>query len=170
MSAVKMRKLNKEKTGPVLLETACVKRRSLMGFTLVEIMIVVAIIALLAAIAIPNLLRARLSANEAAAQTGMRTIHTAAQSYRAVGRAFPQSLGTLSSAIPPYIDSVLGAGLKQGYSFAIGSAATDSFTATARPQAFGNTGERSFYVDESGVIRYTPADRAANSTDSPITP
>ena len=141
------------------------------AFTLVEIMIVVAIIALLAAIAIPNLLRARLSANEAAAQAAMRTIHTAVQSYRAVNTAFPQSLSILSSVNPSYIDSVLGAGLKHGYSFSINSAATDTFSAIAQPQSFGHTGVRSFYVDETGVIRYyTADDRGPNSDDPPITP
>lgn len=141
----------------------------LAGFTLVEIMIVVAIISLLAAIAIPNLIRARLSANEAAAETAIRTLHTAAQSYRAVNTAFPASLSVLASTTPPYIDSVLGAGSKNGYNFTI-TAATNTFSATARPQNYGTSGARSFFVDESGVIRYTNADAEPTASDDPITP
>lgn len=145
------------------------QRFEIAGFTLVEIMIVVAIIALLAAIAIPNLIRARLSANEAAAETAIRTINTAAQSYRAVGTTFPASLAVLATATPPYIDSVLGSGSKNGYNFAITSG-TNTFSATARPQNFATSGTRSFFVDESGVIRYTNADAQATAADDPITP
>ncbi len=142
---------------------------SLTGFTLVEIMIVVAIIALLAALAIPNLLRVRLDANEATAEAALRTINTSAQSYRAVSTAFPGSLSELSSANPPYIDSVLGTGAKNGYNFSIIST-SNTFSATARPQAYGQSGKRSFFVDESGVIRYTVADAVPCETDTPITP
>lgn len=137
------------------------------GFTLVEIMIVVAIIALLAAIAIPNLLRARLNANESAAIGAMQTVSTAAQSWRSSNVDYPLNLGELSGAAPPYIDSVLGGGAKQGYSFAL-TGSTNTFTATARPQTFGTTGNRSFFVDESGVIRFTAANLAATVSDGPI--
>ena len=127
------------------------------GFTLVEIMIVVAIIALLAAIAIPNLLRARVNANEAAGVSALKTIATAAISYRSVNTAYPADLNALGSATPAYVDSVLGCASqpcgKQGYSFAL-TGATNTFTATAVPQAFATTGNRSFYVDESGVVKY----------------
>ena len=122
------------------------------GFTLVEIMIVVAIIALLAAIAIPNLLRARLNANESAAIGAMQTISTAAQSYRSSNPSYPLTLTPLGAATPPYIDSVLSAGGKSGYSFAL-IGATNSFTATGVPQTPGTSGVRSFFVDESGVIK-----------------
>lgn len=139
------------------------------GFTLVEIMIVVAIIALLGAIAIPNLLRARLDANEATAEAALRTINTSAQSYRAVSTTYPGSLNELAIAIPPYIDSVLGTGAKNGYNFSITST-SNTFSATARPQVFGQSGRRSFFVDESGVIRYTSLDSVPVVTDPPITP
>lgn len=122
------------------------------GFTLVEIMIVVAIIALLAAIAIPNLLRARLNANESAAIGAMRTIVTAAISYRGANPGFPADLGVLSGATPPYIDSVLGAGNKQGYYFIL-AGSPHTFTVTANPVAHGSSGNRSFFADESGVVR-----------------
>lgn len=136
------------------------------GFTLVEIMIVVAIIALLAAIAIPNLLRARLNANESAAIAAMQTISTAAQSYRSANPTYPLALGSLSGATPPYIDSVLGSGAKQGYSFSL-LGSTNSFTATGGPQTVGTTGSRYFFVDESGVVRYS-ASATATGTSTPI--
>ncbi len=124
------------------------------GFTLVEIMIVVAIIVLLAAIAIPNLLRARLSANEATAIAAMRTISTAAESYRAAQSppAYPGNLSLLSSANPPYIDTVLGAGNKSGYTFSWAGSG-NTFGVTAAPQTANVTGVRSFFVDQSGVVR-----------------
>ena len=137
--------------------------RQKLGFTLVEIMIVVAIIVLLAAIAIPSLLRTRLNANEAAALSALRTVSSSAQSYRSANPAYPTNLNSLSSATPAYIDSVLGSGSKQGYTFAL-TGVTNTFTATARPQTFQTTGVRTFGVDESGVVKYTTASGAAPDT------
>jgi type IV pilus assembly protein PilA len=136
------------------------------GFTLVEIMIVVAIIALLAAIAIPNLLRARLAANESAAIAAMKTVSIAAHTYRAGSPQYPANLSSLSSATPPYIDSVLGGGNKSGYTFNMTGDAS-GFVAYAVPQSVNTTGVRRFFVDTSGVIRYN-ASGAATGTDSPI--
>lgn len=138
------------------------------GFTLVEIMIVVAIIALLAAIAIPNLLRARLNANESAAISALRTVSSSCISYRSVNTTYPSTLTSLSGATPPYIDAVLGAGTKSGYNFSITASGTNTFSSTARPQTFQTTGVRSFFVDESGVIRWTNADVAATSGDAAL--
>ncbi len=129
------------------------------GFTLVEIMIVVAIIALLAAIAIPNLLRARLNSNESAAISALRTVASSAISYRSVSTGYPANMAALTSVTPAYVDNVLGAGAKNGYNFAL-TGATNTFTATARPTTFQTTGVRGFFVDESGVLRWTNADAA----------
>ena len=125
------------------------------GFTLVEIMIVVAIIALLAAIAIPNLLRARHNANEAAAIASLRTISTALESYRAAQTPptyVGGTLNALSTANPPYIDTTLGTGAKQGYGFVLAIANANQYTCTATPVTMNVTGTRVFVVTESGVI------------------
>ena len=125
------------------------------GFTLVEIMIVVAIIVLLAAIAIPNLLRARLNANEAASIASLRTLSSALESFRSAQStpAYPANLAALSSATPPYVDSVLAGGTKQGYIFTYARTNNNQYGVVAAPQTAGVTGSRSFFVDESGVLR-----------------
>lgn len=125
------------------------------GFTLVEIMIVVAIIALLAAIAIPNLLRARLNANESTAIAALRTVSTACESFRSAQNpvTYPANLAALSGATPPYIDATLGAGTKSGYTFTYAQVSANQFTCVAAPVTANVTGIRSFFVDESGVIR-----------------
>ncbi|MFH0795557.1 MAG: prepilin-type N-terminal cleavage/methylation domain-containing protein [Candidatus Omnitrophota bacterium] len=133
------------------------------GFTLVEIMIVVAIIALLAAVAIPNLLRARLNANEGAAIGNMHTTVTAMGSFQANQSppTYPATLAALGTATPPYIDTVLSGGTKQGYTFAYTPAAADArgcvndYALTATPVVVGTTGNRTFFADASGVIRLT---------------
>ena len=124
------------------------------GFTLVEIMIVVAIIALLAAIAIPNLLRARHNANESAAIGSLRTVSSAEESFRAAQN--PTTYGTLvalGAAVPPYIDNILAAGgPKQGYGFVLANLTANTYTVTATPTIVGTTGTRVFSVSETGVV------------------
>ena len=144
------------------------------GFTLVEIMIVVAIIALLAAIAIPNLLRARLAANESAAIAALKTVASAAHTFRAANPAYPTSLGDLFTDLtPPYIDSVLASGTKQGYVFnltPVTSTGPDpttgdsGFEVVADPVSEGVTGNRYFFVDTSGVIRWSNTTATSSST------
>ena len=141
------------------------------GFTLVEIMIVVAIIALLAAIAIPNLLRARLQANESAAQAAIKTIATAEVTYRSANPNYATlvELGAPATG-PQYIDIVLGCSTppctKSGYNFNTATIAAETFMASGVPQTANVTGVRSFCVTEDGVVRVQAAggaiaDRAA---------
>jgi len=131
------------------------------GFTLVEIMIVVAILATLATLAISGVLRARHNANEMAAIASCRTIVTAAQSFYANSypHVYPNDLSDLVLPVssPPYIDNVLASGTKQGYNFTYTFVDTESFTLTADPAVLGKTGTRYFFADETSVIK-------ANST------
>jgi len=134
------------------------------GFTLVEIMIVVAIIALLAAIAIPNLLRARLNANETAAQATLATISSSNVSYRSVNALYG-TIAQMAAAIPPYLDGTVGtaqaAGGKQGYYFtSTGEETANVYCVAARPVLYQNTGNRAFCVSEDGVLRVADPDAA----------
>lgn len=129
------------------------------GFTLVEIMIVVAIIVLLTALAIPGILRSRLIANEATAIAALKTVASGAVSYRAGNSDYPANLSILSTSYPPYIDSVLGMGVKQGYNYVLTSG-VGYFNVTAWPVTYNVTGTRSFYVDTSGVVRASSSGNA----------
>ena len=156
------------------------------GFSLIELLIVVAIILIIAAIAIPNLLRSRIAANEASAVGSMRTINTAqvtyASTYPATGYA--DSLGALgpgstvgntsaTSSNAVLLDSVLGCTTqpcsKSGYSFNLVSTGAPPwyYNLTATPITVNQTGVRRFYSDATGVIRYNTS-ATATSTDSPL--
>jgi len=149
------------------------------GFTLIELMIVVAIIAIIAAIALPNLLRSRMAANEANAIGNLRSISTAETQFQAVaaggfvnGSATYGTLTQMRAATPPFIDAVLGAdpAVKSGYVFvAVPNTPTATtaaaFTATASRQG-ANSGNRSFLVSTDGVVRAVQGDGPA-TTDSP---
>lgn len=108
------------------------------GFTLVEIMIVVAIIALLAAIAVPGLLRARLNANDSASRAAISTIATAAESYAAAEGLYPINEGQMTGATPPYMPPVVN---PAGYTInQVYVAGGGGYTITATPVACDSTG------------------------------
>lgn len=139
-----------------------------LGFSLIELLIVVAIILIIAAIALPNLLRARIAANEASASASMRTISTSELTYNL---AYPMigytNLASLGGAVPCaptsasacMVDSVLSTGTKSGYLFVAtpsssGVPITDEFLVTGVPADIGVTGEKGFCTIEDHVIFY----------------
>jgi prepilin-type N-terminal cleavage/methylation domain-containing protein len=125
------------------------------GFSLIELLIVVAIILIIAAIAIPNLVKSKMAANEAAAVGSVRTIVTSELTYASVNSATGYTtLGNLYSA--GLIDSVLGAGSKSGFSFTLGTSSdtpTSQFTAAAGPITPGTTGTNYYCADQTAVIQ-----------------
>ena len=148
------------------------------GFSLIELLIVVAIILIIAAIAIPNLLRSRMAANEASAVGSLRTLNTAAVTYSSTypANGYPATLAALgttagaTSASADLIDSVLASGTKSGYGFTFtgdGNLPSNGYSIVGDPVNRGTSGQRGFYTDQSGVIRYNPT-ATASSSDAPL--
>src|SRR5437867_7266664 len=122
----------------------------------IPMLIVVAIILIIAAIAIPNLLRARRSANEGSATASVRTIGSGELLYRSTNGNFTTLAGLAADSI---IDNVLGGGTKSGYAFAAaaGTSSDLQFTATGTPSVSTGatqTGARFFFTDETQVVRF----------------
>jgi prepilin-type N-terminal cleavage/methylation domain-containing protein len=155
------------------------------GFSLIELLIVVAIIGIIAAIAIPNLIASKRAANEGSAQSSIRTIHSSEALYQAT--AGNGEFGTLANlATENLIDSVLsGAAGKSGYTFLcpIGNLSAAgvrpaTFFATANPTNVApgtRTGNRSFTIAEDGILRTRvsdtpPADHATATTSATWAP
>ena len=135
------------------------------GFTLIELMIVIAIIAIIAAVAIPSLLNARKSGNEASAISSLRTISSVNQQYRTRFQSYAGNLADLSAA--KYVDEVLGSGTKSGYTFTY-TGTGETWSVSAVPTIVATDGDRGFFVDTSSVIRFDPTGAAATSASNPI--
>jgi len=149
------------------------------GFSLIELLIVVAIILIIAAIAIPNLIKSKMAANEASAVGSVRTVNTGEVNYAATcpGIGYSTTLAQLNNggcaAATGLIDAVLSAGAKSGYTFVEAGVQgadnlNDTYTVTARPAVLGTTGQRMFCSDQTGVIRYTLTGAGCTGGSAPL--
>ena len=131
------------------------------GFSLIELLIVVAIILIIAAIAIPNLLRSRIAANEASAASSVRTVVSMETQYKINSGSYG-TLAELNTA--NLVDAALGVtGVKSGYTFASAGIALDAFQITADPTSPGNSGVRAFCADQNSIVK-------VDGTSNPPTP
>lgn len=153
------------------------------GFSLIELLIVVAIILIIAAIAIPNLLRAKMAANEASAVASLRTYNTAIVAYQTTYNTDPTTnfaqLGPVSGGGAPsasasdLVDGLLGASgspVKSGYNFTytpVSATPVTQYSILAVPSS-ASTGQRKFFTDQSGVIRQTTNGTTPTVTSTPI--
>ena len=164
------------------------KRIAERGFTLVEIMIVVAIIALLAAIAIPNVLRGRTTANETSSIGNLRALVSSLEMYRSVNNVYPQTAnwgadmypgaGVPAFGPPSFNLATLAASQIQGYAYTFTAGpggCTDlllncvTYVVSSVPVIVNQTGTRAFFVSEAGTIRHVtgagPASVTCNTID-----
>lgn len=124
------------------------KNRS--GFTLVEILVVVAIIALLATIALPNLMRARIQANESSAQSTLKTISSSLENYYALNNQYPDDTTSLIGAVPPYLNVDYFAAARNGYTYTAGLGPY-SYEITAVPVS-SSFGTHSYTISTGAVL------------------
>ncbi len=147
------------------------------GFSLIELLIVIAIILIIAAIAMPKLTKARMFAYEMAAIRTLHTINTAQTQYFSTYGRYATSLAELgppagggtaaTAAAADLITGDLALGVKSGYVFTmVGS--PHGYTANANPQVYNTTGTRSFYTDQSTVIREHLGNEPASANDPEI--
>ena len=151
------------------------------GFSLIELLIVVAIILIISAIAIPSYMHSRMQANEVSAANSLRMINTAAityfSTYSSIG--YPPTLASMGGGTPCpsnstaacMLDDSIAQGTKSGYNFAwSGDGAVPSvrYTTTATPLILGRTGQRMFCTDQAGVIRSDPSGSGCNPSSTPV--
>jgi len=127
-------------------------RRRCSAVTLLEMIVVVAVIAILFAIAVPLYTRSKMVANEASAISSLRTIFTSQSIYCRTKGEYGDLPGLTAAKT---IDAALGTGVKTGYKYEVTVDSSQTWHAEAVPEVKGTTGERSYYVDESGLIRGT---------------
>lgn len=157
------------------------KNKLVRGFSLVELLIVVAVILIIAAIAIPNFIRSKMRANEGAAVANLRNITTAEVAYSTTYQnGFSSTLAalggsgtTMDSNNAELIDSVLSGGAKNGYTYSYTVLFKDpsgdimEYSVNADPLSVGETGVVHYYADQSGVIRRNDT-AVAGPNDPPI--
>ena len=150
------------------------KLRNRRGFSLIELLIVVAIILIIITIALPKLSRARMYSQETAAIAAIRTLHTAqVQYYSQFGRYAaslaelgPPATGAANASAADLIGNDLSGGEKSGYKFTV-TASPGGYVINANPVAYNSSGSRTFYSDQSMVVRenYGPEPATPNSKE-----
>jgi type IV pilus assembly protein PilA len=144
------------------------------GFSLIELLIVIAIILIIVTVALPKLNKARMYAQETAALKAVQTLNTAQVQYNSTFGRFAQSLtelgpptsGNSNASAADLISGDMAAGEKQGYRYTLTGTPT-GYTISAVPVSFNATGSRTFYSDQSLVIRqnYGQEPATANSPE-----
>lgn len=135
------------------------------GYSYIELMFVIVVISILAALAVPYLQKARMSSNEASALTSVRTVGQGQVAYKNRYNGYatlPELVGE------ELIDGSLGSGSKAGYQFSMQNLSDDHFEIIAFPLDLGTSGQKGFYADETGVIRYTIDGALPSSSSSPV--
>ncbi len=148
-------------------------RRRARGFSLIELLIVIAIILIILAIAVPKLGSARMNANEMAVIRELQTINTMQVQYMSQFQRFAATLAELgpptSGAPGPQaadlIPSALSSGDKDGYIFTM-TATPSGYTVNANPKVFNTSGRRTFYTDQNGLIHQNWSAEAANASSA----
>ena len=149
------------------------------GFSLIELLVVVTIIMVIVAMALPRLTPVKMSANETSAAVSIRALNSACLTYETLYGSFPPSLAALgpgseqNANSADMIDALLAGGTKDGYRFTYSAGPKDSlghissYTILAEPITPGTTGMRSYFGDQSGTIR-SKVGGPADATSSPI--
>lgn len=146
------------------------KRRR--GFSLIELLIVIAIILIIVTVALPKLNNATRYAHETAAIKAIQTIHTMEVQYNSqygqyatsLAQLGPPASGAATASAADLIDSNLAAGEKSGYKFTLSPNQNGGYQISAVPTAYGNTGSRTFYSDQSMVLRVNDGPEPATAS------
>lgn len=147
------------------------------GFTLVELMVVIALIVLVASLAIPASLRARVQSNQSATIGNLRTLSSSTEGFRSATNppSYAANLNQMVTATPPYLDSTWLTNPRQGYNYSyVAAASGETFSTSATPNIQNISGVNSYCVDHTGVIRsYTAGgtiggDTGCDTSGTPI--